>query len=138
MIPAGPRTLRVQGKISFSAVSPVFCATQPDYQFLTTTVNFPRIFSDSFARNQDAGFSIRSSLFRRHFASTPVRMGSRIGGKVFLTIYGNGSANKMPGFGCSVLPTYEFFFRYPDGLAEFLMPSDDTTLFAGNAQQGRC
>ncbi len=73
-------------------------------------------------------------LFPKAIRLTPVRVGSRIGGKVLLTIYGNGSANKMPRSGCSVLLAYEFYFRYLDGLAEFFTPSDDNTLLVMNTQ----
>ena len=58
--------------------------------------------------------------------------------KVFLAIYGNGSANKMPGSGGSVQPAYEFCFRYLAGFAEFFSPMDEDTLLSGNAQQGYC
>ena len=54
--------------------------------------------------------------------------------KVFLAIYGNGSANKMPGSGSSVLLDYEFCSRYLDALAELYTPSHEHTLIEGNAQ----
>ena len=58
--------------------------------------------------------------------------------KVFLAIYGNGSANKKPGSGNSVLLDYEFYCRYLDGLAEFFTPSDEHTLIAADTQPVRC
>jgi hypothetical protein len=76
-------------------------------------------------------------------ASPPhARCESRVYGKVFLAIYGNGSANKMPAAeiypGGSVLLDYEFYCRYLDGLAEFFTPSHEHTLNAGNAQPKHC
>lgn len=58
--------------------------------------------------------------------------------KVFLAIYGNGSANRKPGSDNSVLLDYEFCCRYLDGLAEFFTPSDEHTLIATDAQPERC
>lgn len=84
----------------------------------------------------DSPFALSS--FPKASQPTPTGTGGRNGGKALLAIYGNGSANKMPGSGGSVQPAYEFCFRYLAGFAEFFSPMDEDTLLSGNAQQGYC
>jgi len=75
----------------------------------------------------------RQRLLRGEFrlACPTIQVGSL---QVSLAIYGNGSENKMPGSGNSVLLNYEFCCRYLDGLAEFFTPSDEHTLIVAKAQ----
>jgi hypothetical protein len=98
--------------------------------------------SESFSSTFRCKLECRSPLGTDDFLRgvLPRRMPAMEAGsaKVFLAIYGNGSANKKPGSGSSVQLDYEFYCRYLDGLAEFFAPSHEHTLIAADAQPECC
>jgi len=105
---------------------------------LASTVKQKRIFFPTIQPNWNVVLRIVLPTFQRPFRPAAYPLCEPNLRKAFLAIYGNGSANKKPGSGSSVLLDYEFYCRYLDGPADFLTPIDEDTLIADVTQHKLC